>query len=223
VPKVQFLHLTVKEYLEDATVWKRLLSRTIDTGFDPHVCLARSQIVAAKVMGPHADAAQSCSLAILYTRRAENSTGQAQLSLAREIFRLWHKEIWNRHVDVDSAGPSGNGSDSWVKLSVLCGLNLYLRANTSDIPEITWRSKKPLLWFALQATPPDPRAEDIMGQSEIIATLLQARQNPNELVETERRWSLWSIFLENYRKYLISTQQLLPKDRPSNHATILRS
>src|SRR5437764_10139072 len=45
VPKVQFLHLTVKEFLEDATVWTRLLSKTIDTGFDPHVCLARSQIV----------------------------------------------------------------------------------------------------------------------------------------------------------------------------------
>jgi hypothetical protein len=49
--RVQYMHRTVKDYVEKDKVWKTLLNATPD-GFNPHMALCRASLVELKIQGP---------------------------------------------------------------------------------------------------------------------------------------------------------------------------
>lgn len=86
---VQYLHLTVREYLEKPDVWARLLKLTSSRGFNASESLCRSTLLMLKVTNfgrPRRFVDQPSVFEFGYVAlQAENSTGKAQTALLESL------------------------------------------------------------------------------------------------------------------------------------------
>ena len=92
------MHLTVKEFLEKASIWTRLTNKTAGTDFNVAISLLNAVIVELHPNNPVYTELLRCSsrenhvlhlteLAMVYALQAENSTGVAQMSLLNQLER----------------------------------------------------------------------------------------------------------------------------------------
>ena len=90
--QVQYLHLTVRDYLERPDIWGDLLSWTADSDFDANLACLRSLILRLKTTfcyyGWGEYVWQLLENAVSFARRAESSTGRAHTSLVDEVDTL---------------------------------------------------------------------------------------------------------------------------------------
>jgi len=90
--KVQYLHLTVKEFLEKPEVWSELLSWAPQRAFDSNVaCLSGLILRLKKTFVFHGWGRHVAGLldsAMSFARQAEDSTAQAQTALVEEVDRI---------------------------------------------------------------------------------------------------------------------------------------
>jgi hypothetical protein len=91
----QYLHITVRDYLEKPDIWGDLLSWTADSDFDANLACLRSSMLRLKTM-PWPTGWQYwerhawtlLEIAVSFARRAESSTGRAHPSLVDEVGNL---------------------------------------------------------------------------------------------------------------------------------------
>ena len=81
---VQYLHLTVKEYLEKPDVWTNLLALTSSSGFNASVSLLRSRLLLLKSVDFLVSRTDVEEIVDLFLQ-AEDSTGKAQTALLDAI------------------------------------------------------------------------------------------------------------------------------------------
>ncbi|KAI9679714.1 MAG: hypothetical protein M1822_007320 [Bathelium mastoideum] len=133
---VQYLHLTVREFLEKPEIWSELLSKTSRTEFDPNLACLRSCILRLKKT-PHFEVRLDTKLS--FARCAEDSTSQAQVDLVDELNKTiaalnvpGYRDLWTYILDLPFLGERNS---SWLEqssfilvYSIVQGLSLYVRA-----------------------------------------------------------------------------------------------
>ncbi|KAI9658401.1 MAG: hypothetical protein M1821_002534 [Bathelium mastoideum] len=139
---VQYLHLTLKEFLEKPEVWSELLSKTSKTGFDPNLACLRSCILRLKktpFFNRQSDIHHLIAGAMSFARHAEDSTSQAQVDLVDEldktIVALSGPGTYDLRTYIFKLPISGERSSSrpeqssfMLVYSIVEGLSLYVRA-----------------------------------------------------------------------------------------------
>lgn len=105
---IQYLHRTVRDFLERPDIWNMLLKRTENSKFSPKTALLQSYIIQLKVVmvtqtgdrfGP---VSSLVNVALLYAREAEDQEHSSQLSLLRELDKTatWHWKKTQKHYSV---------------------------------------------------------------------------------------------------------------------------
>lgn len=136
---VQYLHLTVREYLEKPDVWAGLLKLTSSSGFNASVSLLRSNLLLLKVtevstLKCYIENRLSQSIGSL-ALQAENSTGKAQtallealhLTVKRPASGFYSDEAYRLYHELYEGATSALFPDSLLKFAVRNGLTLFVR------------------------------------------------------------------------------------------------
>ena len=220
---VQYLHLTVREYLERPDVWTHLLELTRSSGFDANVSLLRSILLTIKsqdfvipVLGAEA--------MFLLALQAEGSTGKAQTALldaidtTASLVALTRKDDYGGpglsvlyynayHIGetvCEDCGLHDLCPDSLLTLAVRNGLTLFVRdyIRRCDGLKRSYRGRS-LLQYAL------PHNRDYMSphidfdskaQPSMVAMLFEEGLSPNSESCGSTPWRSLLKFLTCTRK-----------------------
>ena len=215
--EVQYLHLSVKEFLEKPDVWTRLLKITAGTEFDAHISLLKAVVIQRDTKSPSMTLKNSLPLdlgavlvdkAMRYALQAESGTGMAHVSLLDELDpRITkislsrptksisdlgghiHDVHWSAQLD-----PSCRHRDTFLKLVILKGLTRYVKVKLGNqAVSINARSNFPLLKYASTYL---AEGEDSMQPTKV-AMLLEAGMNPNEKRDGSSPWrGLMNLIIE---------------------------
>ena len=161
--KVQYLHRTVKDYLEMPETWKWILAANEDP-FDPCVALSKSYVLQLKIRNPkntgHEKIWDCATWCIDYAKQSELNGGPVQIALLDELDRtataLTPSSTQDGNDEEDhwtSTVIPGAVGTSFSYLMAMCGMSRYLYAKLKpDHPELqdVGDSKTPLLFAALE-------------------------------------------------------------------------
>ena len=205
--QVQYLHLTVKEFLEKPDVWSALLHRTCGTGFHASVALLRSCILVLKCTRLAWDDHISSQIepALRYALVAENSTGQAQIDLLDELAQFMypagHKNRdvpWPFAAGHECGGDFENRPTHFLRHAVAKGLTLYVQSKAGQsLPSLNAGSVRPLLLYARDCAnlindryDGDNVAQENSAdvQPSMVAMLLQGNLSPNQPFNNSTPW-----------------------------------
>ncbi|KAE9375911.1 hypothetical protein N431DRAFT_481115 [Stipitochalara longipes BDJ] len=141
-PKVQYLHRTVRDYLEKPEVWNKMVAHTSRTDFDPYTALLGSYIVQLKLQGASDSRSvvhlrHKASIILEHAAHTDLVTGRPNAALLDEFDRTmaWHLEEWSKENKLHWAdhGALGFGSrsstrihDSFLPLAVRYNLCAYV-------------------------------------------------------------------------------------------------
>ncbi|PMD51544.1 uncharacterized protein K444DRAFT_636826 [Hyaloscypha bicolor E] len=208
--KVDFLHRTVKDFLDTPDIWKTIASQS-DPSFNPDISLMRSYLVQMKVLNTlQWDVGTFGLLAgefMEYAAQAERTSGQVQASLM-ENFCQTATDLWfNWTVTSNRTVYHKEGSYAWVKvvphvhqfvydsqpsflsLAVSYGLDLYVEWKLDqDAQPVKTRLGRPLLNYAAA-----PKPREIWGSRprnpKLIAILLKYGADPNLEFGNNTTWT----------------------------------
>lgn len=208
---IQYLHRTVRDFLERPDIWNMLLKRTENSRFSPKTALLQSYIIQLKVVvvtqtGDRFSPVSSLvNIALLYAREAEDQEHSSQLSLLRELDKTaaWHwkktqktLQRSNQHwayrcleegVNRQSLNPNATwvpapeDEDNFFSLVVKYGLTHYLQAELFENPELV--KKKP--GRPLLDYVIDARCSPEPG---LVSLLLRSGADPNQIYKGRSTW-----------------------------------
>lgn len=193
---VQYLHRTVKDYLEQPLVWKRIVSMSQRT-YCPNFALLRSYLLRFKTF-TRKDfhlLTEIVILAMLHARRAEIETGKALTVLLDELDKTLN--IICAEQSGLLTGPDDKPSQSWilicgciplelqsgsnfVSFAVMADLRLYVQQKIDGVSSrLSDNEGCPLLIYALtQSLRPMPQRS--WPPIDMIKILLDEGADPNE-------------------------------------------
>lgn len=204
---VQYLHLTVREYLEKPDVWAGLLKLTSSSGFNASVSLFRSNLLLLKLTElstwkcyiEHNPVFNIRSLAL----QAENSTGKAQTSLLKAL----HLTV--RKIGYGFKGPGAKSlyydfyegvtpdpfPDCVLPFGVRNGLTLFVRdaIRQSKSLKETY-GKRSLLDYATWCS------KELTVRPSMVAMLFREGLRPNEESCGSTPWRALLKFLASERR-----------------------
>jgi len=221
INRVEYLHLTVRDFLAKPEVWRSMLEYTAGTTFNPHVALLRASILTLKWVkqgrNGYIGKSNILSDALAYGSLAEDSSGKAQVTLLDELDRtVQHLRLswpWSRDPGCHKDDCIHN-SRPLLACAISKGLVLYVEAKVgSTIQALNHDSCMPLLDIAAN-TGVSVVDNRMMGEIHVFRLpmldfLLRQGLDPNERRFTHRPpWtfvpdSRWS----NCRRLDLSTWQ----------------
>ncbi|KAK7905356.1 hypothetical protein LTR67_000077 [Exophiala xenobiotica] len=186
---VQYLHLTVRDFLEKPDVWAFLLARTNDSDFDSSVSLARGSLLSLKyhaTLNPgrwDSNVTSHVKSTVRFAGQAEMSTGVAQIQLLEELdtvcTALHGPQMGTVHWCSGmqhGLPPCSRCPTTFLTYSIARGMTLFVRAKIGPcLEEANRSSRTPLLIHATIQCP----GNDMVHQS-MIAFLLRSGLDPNE-------------------------------------------
>ena len=193
---VQYLHLTVREYLEKPDVWTRLLELTKSSGFDASVSLFRSKLLMLKVINSPEDIRRHAEGIIPIALQAEESTGKAQTALLRALattvsqltagYSLCHRFI-------EGGLPCDCCPDSILTFAVRNGLTLFVRDSIRRCRGLKQSyGERSLLDYATWYQPGMKSAD---AQPSMVAMLFGEGLRPNDASHGSTPWRALLRFL----------------------------
>lgn len=210
--KVEFLHRTVRDYLEKPNIVEDLFRRANKAEkpggeFIPEAALCHCLLAGIKmrVITP-TELLESVESLLWYASRAEKSTQAAQKDVLDDLERTLSIKIPREnslsHISGFPYSPEPQQlkllekySSSLIELCVQRGLSEYVRLKVS--PELVARRfEKPLLFQALLPTK-SPKYE-LVNTYGSVPFLLENGADPNAAVDSSG--SVWSTFLETFFK-----------------------
>jgi hypothetical protein len=210
--KVQYLHRTVRDYLEQEEVWKTLLSYTVNSNFHPHRSLLISHILSLKIGEPPRfleHLLYTASIAMICAYQADLDTGQPSIALVDSLDRsvsFWYEQLkgpsppknFNRHWS-SMLAQWNNGSgfnqsqqmfwqDTFLSLAVQYGLKAYVHEKVKRDPHIIAEKEgRPLLHYAID---PGPTFQSHPITPEMVGRLVWYGADPNECFEELSTWRI---------------------------------
>jgi hypothetical protein len=208
---IQYLHRTVRDFLERPDIWSMLLKRTECSRFSPKVALLQSYILQLKVVmmtydGDRFEPVSSMvNTALLYAREAEDHDHSSQLSLLRELDKTatWHwkktneAEKWpDQHwaykcleegINRQSLNPNTmwvpapEDEDNFLSLAIKFGLKHYLEAELLENPRLV----KEKLGRPLLDYVVEARCSP---EVDIVSQLLKSGADPNQIYKGRTTW-----------------------------------
>jgi len=216
--KVDFLHRTVKDFLDTPNIWNKIASQS-DPDFNPDISLMRSYLAQMKVLYTMQWEVGIFGLLagefMEYAAQAERTSAQVQSSLI-ENFCETATELWcNWTVTSNRTVYQKEGRYAWVKviphvhdfpydsqlsflsLAVSYGLGLYVEWKLDqDSQPVTTRLGRPLLNYATAPKPPN-----IWGSRprnpKLVALLLKYGADPNREFGNQTTWA--DVLLYSYK------------------------
>lgn len=198
--KVQYLHRTVKDYLEQPSVWKTITARTTGTDFDPHLQLLKSCLLQLKTSHfqmafiPE-DIWTTVSLALEYARRAELKGRAEYIPLLDQVdfvitwilqqMQQTYLGHWARHYLAGDERPL-EWVDTTTAIAVEYGLCAYLdyKFRQSDSNPLE-KPGRPLLDYAMSQT---PRRQRYLICAPVVDVLLSHGADPNQRYNSMSPW-----------------------------------
>ena len=223
--RVQYLHRTVRDFLEESSTWGMLLRCTDGTQFDPSTSWLRACVLRLKVTVyasgkdvelPLSDLPLSTQRiafdAMHYANRAYSATREAQVSLLDELDRTmaylsggtttdrhWGCGFWST---IQQAGRRED-ADTFMSLAVEFNLCSYVSTKLcQDESILKNKVGRPLLDYVL--LPSSLQWHSV--EPEMVSLLLQHGADPN------RRYTNWTAW-ENALRFVYATTGPLDQDR----------
>lgn len=210
---VQYMHLTVKEFLQKPQVWADLLYLTSGTDWDANVSLLRSDILMLrwstldnKLEGWQDSTWRLIDQAMSHALKAENSSGKAQVALLDELDRI-AAQIENRSSSRQTAETQRQDlhwsalmhprdqacskcPESFLTFAITRGLTLYVRAKIGNcIRLFNDTSKRNLLEYATFYAPSRRVGKETVVHLQMLALLLKGGVDPNENFDPGSPWT----------------------------------
>jgi hypothetical protein len=190
--RVQYLHRTLREYLEQPDIWEIQLRRTSKLDFNPHLQMLRSYILQFKVLKvPTPFLVQTMSIALTHAHFADTGTKKPYVTLLDELdHTVTH--IWETTPYEDGIINYWADGPILVK-AVQYGLGTYVKhkLNPRDHRLAKKRSSmlehkgRPLLDIAISPGLPDSK---LPLSSRTIEALLQSGSKPNQKYQNVTPW-----------------------------------
>ena len=205
VRTVQYLHVTVKEYLEKPGVWTKILNFTKFTSFDASLSLLRAKILMLKTepFGQGIDFQHGNRNVSGFIRdtmelalQAENSTGSPNAELIEEFERTISRleprspalgrllPAFRKYWPYSLSTKFYEGTDSFLKFAVFRGLTLFTKFKIEQLSTVP--QDEELLdcatWYQLahDCTP--------VTQPALVAMLLKVGYDPNAYRHNSTPW-----------------------------------
>ena len=223
ISKVQFLHLTVKEWMETPDLWTQLINHTVGADFNASVSMLKSVTIELsphnsrwaeiRDLQPHVSALVNRGME--YAWRAKNGTGVAQVTLLdeldRNVQRLFANPTANSRFHTSEQlhwtsnhHPGYDYHHSFLVFAVSCGLTRYVKAKLKQsASKINMEAHLPLVEYATTYRPEKWCSE----QPAMVEMLLEAGMNPNE---RRHRTSPWQKVLGRLSKAVHNKTDLDP-------------
>ena len=221
--RVQYLHRTVRNFLEKPDVWQQLLSHTEKSGFDPHSRLLRSciyQLNAAVLLrrrGLVERLSTSLSVAMAHAYYAYAHTGKSNGFLLDQLNRLLKRKVVSYDL-LDGINP--DSSNVIIHLAVQYGLVAYVTEKIAEDPDLLKfnRKARPLLDYAIMPQ----QTSHFRFSAQLVTVLLQHGANPNKRFEGRSPWE--NALLWHYRSLKRTREQgiEIAKDRVMERLKIIR-
>jgi hypothetical protein len=201
--RVQYLHRTVKDYLEQPEIWKTITAHTDGSGFNPNILLLRSclrQLKATELKeAVIPNATWRCvSLGLENARKAELSKNDSyvplldQLDLVMDLLLEGMSHIypghWARYYQAVEAGEERPFSweDNTQALAVEYGLCAYLDYKfKQSYRNPCSKPGRPLLDYAVSE---DPQGQRYGISADVVNILLRHGASPNERWHSTTPW-----------------------------------
>jgi hypothetical protein len=191
--KVQYLHRTVKDYLDQPDVRQTITAKTETLDFDPNALLLRSCVLQLKTSQvgtavPIPDNLWCCmSLGLEYSRQAELYQNSSYISLLDQLDFLMNQLLeprkssypghWARFYLLGNERPL-DWDDTTTALAVEYGLCSYLRYKFRQSSQnLCEKLGRPLLDYAVS---PKPRKQRYGICPDAVSILLQYGADPNK-------------------------------------------
>ncbi|RDW79842.1 hypothetical protein BP6252_04480 [Coleophoma cylindrospora] len=198
--RVQYLHRTVKDYLEQPQVWKTVTTHTDGEEFDPYVMLLKSSIRQLKAMelakGLVPDSSWRCTaFALEFARMSERGHSSAYIPLLEELDHVLNVVVgqighiypghWSRYYQAGDERPF-EWVDNTLVLAVEYGLSAFLDYKFRQIGDNPcYKEGRPLLDYAVSR---DIRSQRYGLDPGIIATLLEHGADPGQRYKSTTPW-----------------------------------
>lgn len=187
---VQYLHRTVRDYIERENIWESLMLKTADSNFEPNISLLQSCILQIKVLRRGYTSRDIAKTAIRHAFSSESSKRKDYVALLNELDRTMRRRVrgfqgsqWFHEL----ASPNDNRTletriddkDTFASYAIQHGLYDYLQESLRQDPRFsTMKTRRPLLDYAIDA-PADLK---------IVTLLLENGANPNEFFKGITVW-----------------------------------
>jgi len=220
--RVQYLHRTVRDYLESAKIWGSLVSHTSNSDFHPYRSLFTSLILALKVhrsgITP-VDLSLRVHAAMAYAFKADSDTGQPHVELVDALDRVMGH--WCTPTPVDpSQNPGSPGHwtglirspgifqnqgkpwhDTFLTFAIQYSLRAYVKEKLRRDPSIlSARPGRPLLHYAVHPASLDSQSQYYPVTCQMVTFLLDQGCDPNETFAGNSAWSLALISISKQRE-----------------------
>lgn len=226
--KVQYLHRTVKTYLEEPTVWAKIIAPTQNTDFDPDIVLLKSclrQLKASEFDENRlvSDSTWRCiALGFEYARQAELKQNPAYIPLLDELDYVMTQLLqmpgtpypghWSTYYE---CGRERNfeWEDTTLALAVEYGLSSYIDKKFRQSSQMCKKAGRPLLDYAVSR---NPRSQRYPMSPLVVSVLLRHGGDPNKSYQETTPWEnlLIYAYLLQFPKLKLSTYgEREPPDR----------
>jgi hypothetical protein len=210
--RVQYLHRTVRDYLEPPKIWESLASRTSSSEFHPYRSLFTSLILELKSQRPGMtiiDLSLRVHAAMAYAFKADTDTSQPYADLVDSLDRVM--SYWSAQVPVNSSQNSENPAhwtglirspgmfknlekpwhDTFLAFSVQYSLQAYVKEKFRRDPSIlSAKPGRPFLHYAIHPASIDSQSQNYPVTCKMVSFLLDQGCDPNEVFGGNSTWSL---------------------------------
>jgi hypothetical protein len=178
--KVQYLHRTVRDYLEKPDIWSNILAHTSESNFDANSRMLSSCILQMKIS---MTSTQSHGLwymaldAMSYAHRADSQIGISNAALLEQLditmAALYKSHLGGHWSNNSPVNQSGYITETWnsnmLSFAVQFGLAAYVKEKLEANSMACTRKKgRPLIAYALC---PMPAAEKYPANAKVVALL----------------------------------------------------
>jgi hypothetical protein len=199
--RVQYLHRTARDYIEDPAVWKQLLTYTAKSPFNPHLSMMRSCILRlekglSESTTMSSDKHTTVVSAMIYAHYAEKATRKPQVvaldHLAALVASMTPSIPEDATLDPLRNRLLGQEQVSFFTFAVLWDLPAYMRDKITEFNRLS-RLNQPkecarLLHYALRWSKGDDGNRYPRASLEMVALLLRNGESPNQLHRGHSPW-----------------------------------
>jgi len=190
--RVQYIHRTLREYLEQPQSWKSQLQLTSSYGFNPHLQMLKSYMLQFKVLPAASDfLLQSMPITLMHAHFADTGVTQPFVDLLDGLDRIV-TQVWEQITHDD--GILNYWIDDPMLLKAVqygCGTYVKYKLNPRNNSAIKNQhlmlqfSGRPLLDIAIE---PGLKSSKITLSPQVIEALLQSGAKPNLKYENVSPW-----------------------------------
>jgi hypothetical protein len=190
--RVQYLHRTLREYLEQPESWKSQLQLTSSYGFNPHLQMLKSYMMQFKVLPVGPDfLEQNMPITLSHAHFADTGVAQPYVDLLDGLDRI-ATQVWQQ-ITFEEGILNYWIDDPMLLKAVQYGCGTYVKYKLNPRNNYAIRNQHLMLQFSGRplldiAIEPGLKSSKITLSPQVIEALLQSGAKPNLKFENASPW-----------------------------------